>query len=622
VEKAVQSAHVVRFANFELDLDAGELRKNGLKLKFSGQPFEVLAILLEHPGAIVTREQLQRRLWPDSFVDFDHNLNSAINRIRDALGDSAETPRFLETLPRRGYRFIAPVEGAGSEKIKVVEQRRFPWKDRRWVFAASVLALALLAAASLWWTQRILRPVRRISSIAVLPLANLSGDPQQEYFADGVTDELITHLSHISALKVTSRTSVMRYKGTKKSLPEIARELGADAILEGTIVRSGNRVRISAQLIDASTDTHLWSDSYERDLEDILTVQSEVALAITRHVSVAITPEQKKQLESAPSVNATAYEYYLKGNHYFWRRDLEKAVESFGKAIQLDPHYARAYAGLALSYVMFETQDPPITPRQSTEKAKAAAARALQLDSTLAEPHAALGWAKFTYDWDWAGAEEEFKLAEELNSSYETAPFWYACELTWEGQFERGIAEMQRAKQLAPASPFIDSFFGMVLYEAQQKQSAVDMLQEAIQMDTTLAPAHVWLGLTYSNMGMHQKAIAELERGAQISRETQVRVSAAVSRLGYVYGVAGQRKQAEAMLRELTNMSKTKYITPVSFANVYIGLRDKQRALSWLQRGYEDHSVEMMHLKVDPRFDSLRSDARFQEIVRAMKFPN
>jgi TolB-like protein/DNA-binding winged helix-turn-helix (wHTH) protein/Flp pilus assembly protein TadD len=564
VEKAVQSTRVVRFANFEVDLDSGELRKNSLKLKFSGQPFEVLAILLEKPGAIVTREQLQQRLWPDSFVDFDHNLNSAINRIREALGDSAVHPQFVETLPRRGYRFIAPVEEIGRGKI-AVEERGLHSQSRRWVLAASALAVALVVAASLWWTHRTSVPARHISSLAVLPLVNLSGDPQQEYFADGVTDELITHLSRISALKVTSRTSVMRYKGTKKSLPEIARELGVEGVLEGTIARSGNQVRISAQLIDASSDTHLWSDSYERDLEDILALQSEVALAITRHVSVAITPEQKKQLESAPVVNVEAYEYYLKGNHYFWRRDVERAVESFDHALKADPNYAKAWAGLAESYVIFEAQDTLLPRRESINRAKAAAARALQIDNTVAAAHVALGWAKLVDDWDWLGAEEEFKLAKELDPHSEIAPFWYACELTWIGNFQAALDEMRQARGLAPASPIIYAFSGMAFYQARQNQQAIQVLTEALQLDNTNSAAHQWLGLTYLTMGMQKEAIAELETARQLGEAQNIRVSAPVSRLGYVYGVTGRTRDAMAMLDELNEMSKTKYVSPVHF---------------------------------------------------------
>jgi len=405
-------------------------------------------------------------------------------------------------------------------------------------------------------------------------------------------------------------------------LPEIARELGVDAIVEGTITHSGNRVRISAQLIDASTDTHLWSQTYERDLENILALQAEVALAIAKHISVTVTSDQKKQLESAPVVHPKAYEFYLKGQHYFWRRAVEKAVENFEKAIELDPNYANAYAGLALSYVIFEPQDLPLAPHESIGKAKTAASRALQIDSTLAEPHAALGWAKLIYDWDWSGAEEEFKLAKELNPNYETAPFWYGCELTWAGQFERGHAEMRRARELAPASSLIYAFYGMVLYQARQNQRAIEVLNEAIQLDSTVSASHQWLGLTYLTMGMHEKAIAELEKAAELSRAQQIRVSAAVGRLGYVYAVAGRPKQAQAMLDELSQISKTKYVSPVHFANVYIGLGQTDRALAMLEQAYKDRSFELVLIKVDPRFDSLRSDARFRDLQRRLNFPN
>ena len=482
MEKTI--AQVVRVGTFEVDLEGGELRKGGLKLKFSGQPFQVLAILLEQPGAVVTREQLQKRLWPDTFVDVEHNLNSAINRIREALGDSAESPRFVETLPRRGYRFIAPVDGVAPITGNTVEQLRPRFIQRSWVIAASVLLILFVIAAGWQLRTHRLSPSRRITSVAVLPLTNLSGDAGQEYFADGITDELITHLSHVPALKVISRTSVIRYKGTKKSLPEIARELGVEVIVEGTVARSGNRVRVSAQLIDARSDTHLWADAFERDLQDILALQAELALAISRHVSFAVSSAQEKDFELSQSVNPIAYELYLKGRQFFWTGAFKAAQDSFAEAIRADPHYARAYAGLADAYNLMGNFD----------KGKEAAQQALQIQPHLADAHASLGWAKLASDLDWKGAEQELKLALQDNPNNENAHLWYGCELVWEGRFTEGLAEMRTAAVLAPTTSSINAFYGMGLYQARRYDEAIKQLKEAVQLDISGSNGS-WMGL-------------------------------------------------------------------------------------------------------------------------------
>lgn len=609
MEKTVQSVRTVRFANFEVDLDAGELRKNGLRLKFSGQPFEVLAILLEQPGSIVTREQFQKRLWPDSFVDFDHNLNSAINRIREVLGDSAENPRFVETLPRRGYRFIAAVtkpDIADADAIKVIEPSSLgsDLAARNWfLLAALVLALILSAAWWFWYGSW-----HRITSVAVLPLANLSRDPEQDYFADGVTDELITRLANITGLKVTSRTSVMRYKGTKKSLPEIARELGVDGIVEGTVERAGNRVRISAQLIDASDDTHLWADTYERDLQDILALQADVALAISHHVSVAVSSAQEQEIGSAQTVNPRAYELYLKGRHFYWSGEFPLAEQNFEEAVKSDPHYARAYAGLV---------DADGFLGKSAET-KAALDQALQLDPNLADAHASLGWYKLATDVDWAGAEEEYKFALQHNPNLEQAHLWYGCELVWEGHFAEGLAEMRRATELAPTISSINAFYGMGLYQARRYDDAIKQLQVAIQLDPSVPAAYFWLGTTYASTGNYSGAIENLQKAGDLGKDRPNSAGGFRARLAFAYGMAGKRKEAQAIIDEFE-----KRPTPPSvlIALAYTGLGDKEQAFFWLNKAAERKNT-LIQLKVEPQWDLLRSDSRFQDILRRTNFPN
>ena len=428
----------IRFGVFEADLRSGELRRQGVKIRLQEQPFQALALLLERPGHVVTREELRSRLWPaDTFVDFDRGLNKAINKLRDALGDSAESPRFIETLPQRGYRFIAPVELSGTGILPVPGQgsqpRRASW--RRWLLAltasvgiaaASLLLILGLNAGGI--RERLItgQSQQRIWSIAVLPFENISGDPAQEYFAVGMTEELIGELARIgSGVRVISRTSSMQFKGTRKSLPAIAQELGADAIVEGTALRAGNKVRITAQLIDARRDVHLWSGRYERDLSDVLILQGEVAQTIAGQISVKLAPAEQAVFARSRRVNPQAFEAVLSGAFLFDRPTeprLSQAIEHFSEAIRHDPAYARAYAGIARAHVfmgIFRFRPPS----EAFASARAAAGKALELDETLAEAHTALAEIKKN-DSDWAGAEAAYRRALDLNPSYSLAHTW------------------------------------------------------------------------------------------------------------------------------------------------------------------------------------------------------
>jgi len=453
MESSAPSADTIRFGVFVLYVRCGELRKQGVRIRLQDQPLLILQALLERPGEIVTREELRARIWPaDTFVDFDHGLYSAMKRLRDALGDSADNPRFIETLSRRGYRFIAPVTGAHevtqasvSPQVLVVpsatEARTEtppPRLARRMALvglgvlvgsAALVVALKVGGLQSWIWGNISARPPR---SLAVLPLANLSSDPAQEYFADEVTEELITQFSKLGDLKVISRTSVMQYKGSRKQLPQIANELGVDAVVEGAVQLSGQRVRITAQLVDGKSDKHLWAEDYDRDLSDVLLLQSEVARDIAAKIDLQLTPQQEKRLEKqAHPVIPEAYQSYLLGRYYWNKRTadgLQKAGVYFEKAIQADPNYALAYSGLADYYAFLTLLGGPevMRPPDAMAKAKAAAVRSLQLDDSLAEAHASMGHVLHNYDWDWAGAEREFKRAIELNPNYSIVHHWYA----------------------------------------------------------------------------------------------------------------------------------------------------------------------------------------------------
>ncbi len=633
----------VRFGPFEADLRAGELRKHGVKLKLVGQPFEVLAMLLERPGQLVTREELRARLWPtDTFVDFDHGLNAAVNKLRDALSDSAEKPTHVETLPRRGYRFISAVDLPDSLGLKPAVPEVSASHESAVVIAASpsqiplrhrhrpvfVTALVLVVSAVVFGfdlggvRHRLVgKPsvVPRIQSIAVLPLQNLSKDPEQEYFVDGMTDELITNLAQISALRVISRTSAMRYKGTKKSLPEIARELHVDAVVEGTVMRASDRVRISAQLIEASTDHHLWAASYDRDLRNVLSMQEEVTRAIASEVRVKLTAQEQARLANMHPINPEAYELFLKGRYYWYKLNpeaLQKATGYYHQALEKDPAYAPAYAGLADAYnlLAFFTVFPP---REVMPKAKAAAVKALELDDNLAEAHVSLGWAGFTYDLDWPGAGKHLERAVVLNPAYPLAHSYYSLYLSALGRSEEGFTEAKRALDLDPVSPAIVHYLAVQLYLARRFDEAIEQCGKAQELDPSFAPAHGTLGHVYAAKGMYREALAEYEKFATLSGGSPL----STAFVAYAHARLGQRSQAFGVLDQLRAASKQRYVPALSFAIVYVGLGEKEQAFLWLQKAYDERTNSLAYLKVQATWDPLRPEPRFADLVRRMGLP-
>jgi len=628
----------VRFGVFEVDLLAGELRRNGSKVKLQEQPFQLLVMLLEHPGEVVTREEIQQKLWPsDTFVDFEHSINAAVKRLREALDDSADNPRFVETLHRRGYRFIAPVDvGAIHELPLPITGPRAIHESplrRRWVVAVAggvvVAVVAVLFALNVAGLRKRLAaivvgaqhaaPLPKIESIAVLPLENLSHDPEQEYFADGMTDALITNLGKIRALRVISRTTAMHFKGTKKTLPEIARELNVDAVVEGSVLRSGNRVRVTANLLHAPTDRHLWANSYESELRDVLVLQGEVARAIAEEVRIKLTPEEQARLTPTRPVNPEAFEAYLRGR-YFWNRRteeaLKKGIEFFGQALEKDPAYALAYAGLADSYCVLGDYSF-LPPKEAIPRAKAGATKALELDETSAEAHTSLAFVKHRYEWDWLGAEREFKRAIELNPNYATAHHWYSDYLEQMGRHDEAITEIKRAQQLDPLSLIINAVVGRRFRSARRYDEAVEQLRKTLEMDPNFAVAHWLLGDAYEQKGKYESAIAEYQKGRSASGGSVYLVAA----LGHVYAAAGNRREALKILGELKELSKRTYVSPLSIGSIYNALGDKDQALEWLEKAYQDRAAGMTDLKLDPMPDPLRSDPRFQNLLRRMNFP-
>jgi eukaryotic-like serine/threonine-protein kinase len=484
------------------------------------------------------------------------------------------------------------------------------------LFAVTALLVAFNTGG---WRDRLLGRVSppKISSLAVLPLANLSRDREQDYFADGMTEALITDLAKTADLRVISRTSVMHYKGTKKPLPEIARELHVDAVVEGSVQRAENRVRISAQLIRAATDQHLWADSYERDLQDILGLQDEVAQAITQQVEGRLSQKNEAGRGSFRPVNPEAYEAYLKGR-YFWnkrdRKSLEKSLGYFNEAIARDPNYALAYAGLADIYVVLDP-DWAIASREVNEKAKTAAQKALTLDDSLVEAHASLA-SIYHNEWNWQGAEREFKRAIELNPSYATAHHWYSIYLATVGRFDESVREATKAVELDPLSLIISASLGNRLNEARRYEDAANQCRKTLDMDPNFGLADICIGISYVNVGRFKEGISELQKGTDLLPGDPY----SMEQLGIAYALSGDRARARQVLSKLQNPSQP-YLPAYSIAMVYAGLADKERTISWLNKGYEERNEAMIYLKIEPALDPFRSDPRIQDLIRRVGFP-
>jgi TolB-like protein/DNA-binding winged helix-turn-helix (wHTH) protein/Tfp pilus assembly protein PilF len=653
---------IVRFGLFEVDLETCELRKNGLRIKLQDQPLHILRVLIERPGEIVSREELRHRLWqPDTFVDFDHSLNTAMMRLREVLGDSSENPRFIETVPRKGYRFVAPVHqvrpDTASDSVAATESSHAilpPRNETKGVYpiasdetpapaawirksfqvslfqAAIYVVILVLLTAIVSSTLFRLRSngifsnasPKPITSLVVLPMENLSGDKSQEYFADGMTDELIASLARISSIRVLSRTTAMEYKDSHESLGKIARDLGVDAVVEGTVLRSGDRVRITAELIQVSTDRHLWADTYESPLDDVLTLQNRVASAIVEQIRIQLTSQDKSRLASRRLVKPDAYEDFLKGLFYWNKRsreDLLKAIDYFQSAVVKDPQYALAYAGLADCYGILGAAIVGTVPTiDVAPKAEAAAMKAVELDASLAETQTALATVQFNYKWDWKAAERGFRRAIELNPNYATAHQRYSLYLTAMGRRSESLQEMERARSLDPLSISMNFSLGWRLYMAREYDRALAQLNDAIEMDPSFVLPHIVLGQTYEQKGDYAKAIAELEKTAIMSHQSPPVIAA----LGHVYAVAGRAGEAHKTLEKLQSESTTGYVSPFYVALVYAGLKDESHTMEWLEKAYSDRSNSMVFLDVDPRFDNLRSNPKFQNLLQQMNFVN
>lgn len=621
---------VLRFGVFELDRRSGELRREGLRVRLQEQPLRILEALLDARGEPVTREALRQRLWPDeTFVDFDNGLNRAISRLRAALGDEADNPRFVETLERRAYRFIAPVgapEPAEVSSPPIPRRRRAMWLGAA-VSAAALTALLIAFAPAL---QRRAVPASALpmKSLAVLPLANLTGDPAQDYFSDGMTDALITNLASWPALRVISRQSVMRYKGSAKPLPEIARELGVEGVVEGSVMRSAGRVRITAQLIHAPTDRHLWAHSYERRLEDVLALQDEVSRAIAEEIRITVTTDSARRPAHARAVNPDAYDAYLLGRHHWNQRapqSLEKAAAYFRSAIAKDPDFAPAHAGLALTYgPRFTYSD--IAPGPGNAETKVAALKALELDPHLGEARAALASA-LENEWDWDGAEREYRSAIEIDPNSTVGHMWYGTYLHALGRFAESLAQRRQAFELDPLDVTVNRGVARDLDATGQDEAALAQWNRTLELDPNHLRSQLPFALFLLEHGHADLGGKQLER----ARALQPDDPAVLASLAIVSAENGKTDQARRELAKLKEESARRYVSPVYPAFVHATLGEKDSAFALLEKAYDARdpvliSIQIMDTPVGlhpppERAAALRADPRFADLVRRMGIP-
>ncbi len=596
---------------------------NGKTAHVEPKAMQVLAYLAEHAGEVMPKERIIQAVWADTFVT-DDVLTRAVSELRHVFEDNPHEPHFIQTIAKSGYRLIAPVDiGAGLTRPREGKALPYQFATVAAVAALAIVALAIILNLAGLRDRLFPRPAPPAGKImlVVLPFDNLSGDPEQEYFSDGMTEEMTAQLGRLSPerLGVIGRASAMTYKGRKKTIDEIGRELRVQYVLEGSVRRAGDRARITAQLIEVGDQTHVWAESYERDLRDILALQADVAQAIAYEVQIKLTPQEQTRLATAGPVNPEAYRLYLTGR-FLWNKrteeGLKNAIDHFQRALEIDPGYGLAYAGLADSYLMLDDWGF-LPPKEAIPSGKAAAQKALEIDESLAEAHASLALACFEYDWDWPACEKEYKRAIELNPNYATAHQWYFAFLFAMNRHAEAMGEIQRAQQLDPLSPIISGAMADQYFYARQYQEAIRRFRSTVALFPEFAPAYQALGAAYVVNGRYQEAIVALQKLRSLSGASAAEVAA----LGQAYAKGGMRGYYLWELRRLKEESKHRYVRAWTFALVLAGLGEKDQALSYLEKAYEDRDYLLTTLQDEPRFDPLRSDPRFLELLRRMNLP-
>jgi TolB-like protein/DNA-binding winged helix-turn-helix (wHTH) protein/Flp pilus assembly protein TadD len=622
-----ETLRLYEFGPFRLDPSDRKLLRGNEIVALTPKAFDTLYLLVRNSGRLLEKDELIRMLWPDTFVE-EGSLSNHIFLLRKALG---EDTAFIETVPRRGYRFVGavrqfPVATTTTLPEKAPEARtpgsaslakaRWPWRSRA---ALGIVAAALLAslAAAGWFYRGAGLGGETIDSVAVLPFVNASADPNTEYLSDGITENLINSLSQLPHLKVMSRDASFRYKGKETDAQTVGRDLGVRAVFKGRVTQRGDSLAISAELIDARDNRHIWGQQYSRKPSDIFGLQDEIAREMATALRLRLTDEEQKRLVRSYTPNAEAYQDYLRGR-YFWQKTglgLNKGAEYFQQAIAKDPGYALAYDGLADCYIYLAVFGFS-SPTESYPRAKEAALKSLEIDGTLAEAHTSLARIKAEYDWDWSGAEREFQRAIELNPSYATAYQWHGGVLATMGRPEEAMANYRRALELDPLSPIINVALGQAFYYTRQYDQAIEQLQKTLELDPNLDVARAFLALAYLQKSMNEDAIAEFEKQVVTSHGHVW----ALADLGYAYATAGRGPEAQRMLDQVNQLSRQKFVPADAMAHIYVGRGEKGKALEWLEKGYERHSLGLagVDLKVDPLWDPLRSDPRFADLLRRM----
>jgi TolB-like protein len=571
----IRTVRAVRFGAFEVDLQGRELRKRGLRLKLQEKPFQILEMLLERPGEVVTRQELRKRLWPETYVGFDRSLNTAINTLRRVLGDSPENPRFVETYSRRGYRFIAPVETAEATAPAAPQP---------------------------------------LPSVAILPFENVGANPELEYLSDGITESIISSLSQLSSVRVMARSTVFRYKGPAIDPQTVGRDLRLHAVLTGRVVPHGNTLTIGVELVEVQNGWRLWGEVYTRSLPEIFSVQEDIAKEIASNLSLRLTGEESKVFAKRYPGNVEAYRDYLKGRYYCNKMNpeaLRKSLGCFQEAIEKDPHYALAYAGLADAHNLFAFFGLRAA-REVMPLAKEAALKALELDETLAEAHVTLGTIWDIYDWDWPAGEQEYQRALELSPSYPAAHHGYAAHLGALGRTEEALSEILKAQELDTLSLVYSMEIAWNWFMARQYDRALEQSLKTLEMEPLFTPAQHTLGLAYEQLGRHEEALAAFQKALAGSGGNPVPLAA----MAHAYARAGRRRESTEKLNELRQLAREAYVPPYWLALAHTGLGEKEQAFGWLERACEERDVWLVWLKREPRFDALRSDPRLKDLLR------
>src|ERR1017187_41421 len=637
---SLQTKVIFEFGWFSLNPAERLLLREQVQVRLPPKAFDVLVVLVENRGRLLGKDELLRTVWPDTFVE-ESNLTQHVSILRKALRDGEDGFQYVETIPRHGYRFIAEVRELGGVATdadvlsdSTPSQPPFPvvpesgrlqhrFRSPTLAIAALVVLLAVLILTLPAGKRLRSSGPEPIQSLAVLPLQNVSGDAAQDYFADGMTEALITDLAKIPGLKVISRTSIMLYKDSHKRLPKIAQELGVDGIVEGSVLRSGDRVRITAQLVRGATDQHIWAESYERDLSDLVVLEDEVSRSIAGQIQKQIAPPAPKQLAASAAVNPQARENYLKGR-YFWNLRSEagylKAIDYFRAGVAEDPQYAQAYAGSADAYALLGSLPNSKIPRETAmPKAKEMALAALKLDDSLADAHTSLAFVEMHYEWKFREAEREFKRAIALDPNYSTAHHWYAIDLAALGRMDEAVAEVQRARQTDPLSAIINTDMADMLFFARRYDEALQQARATVEMDPNFAHAHRVLERIYDEKHMFPEAIAEGERAVALSaNDTWMLLELANS-----YALAGKKTETQNCLRRAANLSPGGVLPDVgATAEIYVTLGELDRSLKVMESQYRHRDGGLIFLNADPYFDTLKSDPRFQQLLQRVGLPH